>query len=91
MSLCTSLIYGTKITDMETGYKMFRREVIKNIKLESRRFDLEPEITAKILRKGYKIIEIPIGYNARDFSEGKKITWRDGFIALYYLLKFRFF
>lgn len=90
LSLCTRIIYFSQITDMETGYKMFRKEVIKNIKLKSRRFDLEPEITSKILRQGYKILEIPIKFNPRNFTEGKKITWKDGLIALCCLIKYRF-
>ena len=65
-------------------------EKIKNIKLKSKRFDFEPEITAKILKKGYKIYEVPILFKARKFNEGKKITWRDGVRAVYYLIKYRF-
>ena len=90
LTLMTNLLYGTKITDMETGYKVFRREVIKDMKLRAKRFDFEPEITAKILKKGYKIKEVPIDVVARKFNEGKKITWRDGVKALYYLIKYRF-
>ena len=86
----TNILYGARISDMETGYKVFRREVMKNINLKSRRFDLEPEITAKILKKGYKIYEIPIDFHGRKFSEGKKITWKDGIKAAYYLVKYRF-
>ncbi len=91
LSALTSIIYLRKISDMETGYKMMTKEVIKNINLKSKRFDFEPEITAKIIKKGYKIIEIPITYNSRSFKSGKKITVKDGFIAFYYLLKYRFF
>jgi len=65
-------------------------DVIKNIKLRAKKFDFEPEITAKIIKKGYKIIEIPIDYNSRSFQEGKKITWKDGLKAIYYLIKYRF-
>lgn len=90
LTLITNILYGTKITDMETCYKVFKREVIRNIKLKAKRFDFEPEITAKILKKGYKIIEIPISFVGRRFDEGKKITWRDGIKALYYLVKYRF-
>jgi hypothetical protein len=75
---------------METGYKVFRKEVIDKIKLKAKRFDFEPEITAKILKKGYKICEVPITFKARKFNEGKKITWRDGIKALFYLIKYRF-
>ncbi len=86
----TNLLYGAKITDMETCYKIFRKEVIKEMKLKAKRFDFEPEITAKILKKGYKIKEIPINFVGRTFNEGKKITWEDGIKALYYLIKYRF-
>ena len=75
---------------METGYKVFRREVIEDIKLKAKRFDFEPEITAKILKKGYRIKEVPISFMGRKFNEGKKITWVDGIKALYYLIKYRF-
>ena len=75
---------------METGYKVFRKDVIKSINLKANRFDFEPEITAKILRKGYKIYEVPISFVGRKFEEGKKITWRDGVKAAYYLIKYRF-
>ena len=90
LTIMTNILYGTKITDMETGYKVFRREVIENMNLKAKRFDFEPEITAKILKKGYKITEVPIGFKGRKFNEGKKITWKDGIKALYYLIKYRF-
>ena len=91
LSLITRILYFKRITDMETCYKMMTKDVIKSIKLKAKRFEFEPEITAKIIKKGYKIIEIPIIYNCRSFQEGKKITWKDGIKALYYLLKYRFF
>ncbi len=90
LSLATSFLYFRRITDMETCYKMFTRKVYNSITLKSKRFDFEPEITAKIIKKGYKIIEVPIHYNPRDFSEGKKINWKDGVKALLYLIKYRF-
>tara|TARA_B100001971_G_C17945099_1_gene409645 strand:- start:325 stop:702 length:378 start_codon:yes stop_codon:yes gene_type:complete len=90
LTAITNLLYGSKITDMETGYKVFRKEIIRNIVLKAKRFDFEPEITAKILKKGYKIIEVPINFIGRKFDEGKKITWKDGIRALYYLIKYRF-
>ena len=90
LTITTNLLYGAKITDMETGYKVFRKEVIDNIRLKAKRFDFEPEITAKMLKRGYKIKEVPIDFLARKFDEGKKITWRDGLKALYYLIKYRF-
>jgi len=86
----TSTLYGAKITDMETGYKVFRKEVIQGMHLKAKRFDFEPEITAKILKKGYKIVEVPIDFMGRKFSEGKKITWKDGVKALLCLIKYRF-
>lgn len=90
LSFLTNIIYNSKVTDMETGYKVFRKEVIKNMMLRARRFDFEPEITAKILKRGYKIHEVPIEFKARTFAQGKKITWKDGIKAAYYLLKYRF-
>ncbi|MAG47629.1 glycosyl transferase [archaeon] len=90
LSIATTLLYFRRITDMETCYKMFTKDVINSLKLKAKRFDFEPEITAKIIKKGYKIIEIPIVYNCRSFKEGKKITWVDGLKALFYLLKYRF-
>lgn len=91
LTFMTNLLYGVKITDMETGYKVFRKEVIDGINLKAKRFDFEPEITAKILKRGYKIFEVPISFAGRKFDEGKKITWKDGVQAAYYLLKYRFF
>lgn len=90
LTVVTNILYGAKITDMETGYKVFRREVAENMNLKAKRFDFEPEITAKILKKGYKIKEVPINFVGRKFNEGKKITWKDGIKALYYLIKYRF-
>lgn len=91
LSWLTRLLYGTCITDMETCYKAFRASVIKDISIKSNRFDFEPEITAKILKKDIRFIELPISYNARKTSEGKKITWRDGLQAIFTLFKYRFF
>jgi len=91
LSWATTLIFFTRITDMETGYKVFKRDVIKDIKLRSKGFDLEPEITAKILKNGYKIKELPISFRPRKFEHGKKITWKDGIMAIFYLIKYRFF
>ena len=90
LSLVTNVLYNTTLSDMETCYKLFDRTVIDGIKIESDRFDFEPEITAKVLRRGYRIYEVPVSYNGREFDEGKKITWRDGFGALKTLLKYRF-
>lgn len=90
LTLMTNVLYGSKITDMETGYKVFRKKVIDGINLKANRFDFEPEITAKILKKGYKIHEVNIDFVARKFDEGKKITWVDGLKAVYCLIKYRF-
>ena len=90
LSLMTNVLYNTTLSDMETCYKLFDRRVLEGITIRSDRFDFEPEITAKILRKGVRIYEVPISYTGREFHEGKKITWRDGFAALVALVKFRF-
>lgn len=86
----TNILYNTNITDMETGYKAFRRSVLGGITIRARRFDFEPEFTAKILKSGHQIYEVPISYFGRKFSEGKKLTWKDGIIALLTLIKWRF-
>lgn len=85
-----NLIYRTKLTDMETCYKAFKTEVIKDIEIKSDGFDFEPEITAKLLKKGVRLIELPISYSAREYSEGKKVTWVDGIHAIWALVKFKF-
>lgn len=91
LSLATSILYGEYITDMETGYKLMRKEALNGIKLTSRSFDLEPEITAKILKKGIHILEIDIANNPRGYDEGKKIRpVHDGSIALWTLIKYKF-
>ena len=90
LSLATSLLYFKRITDMETCYKMFKKEVIDSIKITRNRFDMEPEITAKVLKKGYKLKEVPITYIGRSKEEGKKIGVKDGIIALWVLIKYRF-
>jgi len=90
LSLVTSVLYAKRLSDMETCYKLFDRRVFKPITVVSDRFDFEPEITAKVLRQGYDIVEVPISYAGREFHEGKKITWRDGFGALRALVRFRF-
>jgi glycosyltransferase involved in cell wall biosynthesis len=90
LSLVTSILYAKRLNDMETCYKLFDRRVIAPVTVVSDRFDFEPEITAKVLRQGYDIVEVPISYAGREFHEGKKITWRDGFGALRALVRFRF-
>jgi glycosyltransferase involved in cell wall biosynthesis len=89
LSLTTNLLYNTTLSDMETCYKLFDREVLRGITIKSDRFDFEPEITAKVLRQGIRIYEVPISYAGREFDEGKKITWRDGFAAMWALFKYR--
>ncbi len=90
LTFIANLLYGTRLTDMETCYKMFRTSVLSGIELKSNRFDFEPEITSKLVKSGAKIVEVPVSYRSRDFKEGKKITWRDGFAAVWTLVKYRF-
>ena len=90
LSLVTNVLYNTTLSDMETCYKLFDRKLLDGITIRASRFEFEPEITAKILRRGIRIYEVPISYTGREFDEGKKITWRDGFIALWTLVKYRF-
>ena len=90
LSFFTSLLYFRKISDMETCYKVFKKEVLEGITLKSKKFEIEPEITSKILKKGIKIKEVPVGYNPRKKLDGKKIGFSDGFSAFWYLLKYRF-
>ncbi|HEX6977271.1 MAG TPA: glycosyltransferase family 2 protein [Patescibacteria group bacterium] len=90
LTLFTNFLYGGEITDMETCYKVFHKEVVDGLVLNAQRFDFEPEITAKILKRGYKIYEVPINVKPRGYNEGKKIGWKDGFGAVYTLVKYRF-
>lgn len=90
LTIATNLLYGTALSDMETCYKCFRREVIDGMPLRSRAFEIEPELTAKILKRGFPIFEVPISYNGRTFHEGKKIDWRDGVAAIRTLVRYRF-
>jgi glycosyltransferase involved in cell wall biosynthesis len=89
LSSVTTLLYGTVLTDMETCYKVFKGEILRGLTLRSNRFEFEPEVTAKLLKQNYKIYEMPISYRGRGFSEGKKITWRDGITALWCLIRYR--
>jgi len=89
LSLATNLLYNTSLSDMECGYKLFSRKVLDDITIESDRFDFEPEITAKVLRRGYRIYEVPVSYSGRPASEGRKFSWRDGVRALSTLVKYR--
>lgn len=91
LTLTTNFLYGAKLTDMETCYKLIPREFYRNLTIESKRFNFEPEVTAKALKAGYEIIEVPISYRKRGFYEGKKLKWwKDGFSACWTLLKYRF-
>lgn len=90
LTFITNLLYNNILSDMETGYKVFRLEKIKAIQLRSRRFDFEPEFTAKILKRHIRIYEVPISFNPRDYAEGKKIRMKDAFYALWALIKYRF-
>jgi glycosyltransferase involved in cell wall biosynthesis len=90
LTLVTNILYNAILSDMETCYKVFRADVIRDIPLRSRRFDFEPEVTAKVLKRGHRIYEVPISYNGREWEEGKKITWRDGVIAMWTLFRYRF-
>lgn len=89
LTLLTNILYNTTLTDMETCYKAFKSDFIKDIRIKSNRFDFEPEITAKVLKKGARLYELPISYYGREYNEGKKITWKDGLQAIWTLLKFR--
>ncbi|MGD8562504.1 MAG: glycosyltransferase family 2 protein [Desulfarculaceae bacterium] len=90
LTLITNILFNTTLSDMETCYKLFTRRALDGITIRSDRFNFEPEITAKVLKKGIRIYEVPISYTGREFEEGKKITWRDGLVALWCLFKFRF-
>ena len=89
LSLVTNLLYDTSLSDMECGYKLFTRKVLDGITIESDGFDFEPEITAKVLRQGHRIYEVPVSYAGRDADEGRKFAWRDGVRALWTLLRYR--
>lgn len=90
LTIITNLLYASRLSDMETCYKLFRTDILKSIDFRANRFNFEPEITGKLLRRGIKIVEVPISYSGRKVTEGKKITWKDGFSALWTLIKCRF-
>jgi glycosyltransferase involved in cell wall biosynthesis len=90
LTLVANMLYNTMLTDMETCYKVMRTEVLRSMTLDSDDFGIEPEMTAKIFKRHYRVYEVPITYDGRGYDEGKKITWRDGFVALWILLKYRF-
>jgi glycosyltransferase involved in cell wall biosynthesis len=90
LTLVTNILYNNILTDMETGYKLFRREIVQNMTLHAHGFEFEPEFTAKILKRKVRVYEVPISFNPRDYSEGKKIKMKDAFIAMWTLFKYRF-
>lgn len=91
LTLCSNMATNLNLSDMETCYKVFRREVIKDMNLKSNRFGFEPEVTARIAKGKWRVYEVPISYSGRSYEEGKKITWRDGFVALYSIVRYSFF
>jgi glycosyltransferase involved in cell wall biosynthesis len=91
LTLLSDMVTNLNISDMESCYKVFRREVIEGIRLRSNRFGFEPEVTAKIAKGSWRVYEVPISYSGRSYEEGKKITWRDGFVALYTIIRYRLF
>jgi glycosyltransferase involved in cell wall biosynthesis len=90
LTFVTNILYNNILTDMETGYKVFKRSVVEDMPLHSKRFEFEPEFTAKLMKRHVRIYEVPISFNPRDYDEGKKIKAWDGVIALWTLLKYRF-
>lgn len=90
LTIVTNVLYGSNVTDMETCYKVITRKALKSFTIKANRFEFEPEITAKLLKNGYKIVEVPIKVKPRGYEEGKKITWKDGFGALLTLIKYKF-
>jgi glycosyltransferase involved in cell wall biosynthesis len=90
LTFITNLLYNSILTDMETGYKLFKREIVQDIPLRSRRFEFEPEVTAKLLKRKVRIFEVPITFNPREYAEGKKIGLLDAFEAVWTLVKYRF-
>jgi glycosyltransferase involved in cell wall biosynthesis len=90
LTFMTNVLYNTMLTDMETCYKVMRAEVLRSMRLESNGFGIEPELTAKIFKRRYRVYEVPISYDGRGYDEGKKIGWRDGVVAVWVLLKYRF-
>jgi glycosyltransferase involved in cell wall biosynthesis len=90
LTFITNVLYNTMLSDMETCYKVMRTDVLRSMELKSDGFGIEPEITAKVFKRRYRVYEVPISYDGRGYEEGKKITWRDGIVALWVLLKYRF-
>jgi glycosyltransferase involved in cell wall biosynthesis len=91
ITLLSNILTDLNLSDMETGYKVFRSEILKKIDIQSERFGIEPEITAKVAKLGCRIYEIPISYWGRDYTEGKKINWKDGLAAIYWIIRYNLF
>jgi len=91
LTMLSNMATDINLTDMETCYKVFRAEILKKIQFRENRFGFEPEFTAKVAKARCRIYEVPISYSGRDYSEGKKITWKDGVAAIYFIIKYRFF
>ncbi len=91
LSLLTNVLFNTTLSDMETGYKAFRTDVLRSLDLRENDFAIEPEMTAKVCKRGLRVYELPISYYGRSYAEGKKITWRDGFKAMFVLVRVRFY
>jgi glycosyltransferase involved in cell wall biosynthesis len=91
VTFLSNMFTNLNLSDMEVGYKAFRAEVIKDLKITSNRFGVEPELTAKVAKKGCRVYEVPISYHGRDYAHGKKITWRDGIAAIFHIVRYRFF
>jgi len=91
LTLLSNVVCNLNLTDMETGYKVFKRSCVENLRLSSERFGIEPELTAKFARRHFRFYETPISYSGRDYSEGKKINWKDGIAALWFIFRYRFF
>jgi len=89
LTLLCNMLYNTILTDMETGFKVFRADVLRSLDIRSSTFDFEVEVTAKLLKRGYRVYEIPITYTGRRYEEGKKITWKDGFRAVWAIIRYR--
>src|ERR1041384_1541781 len=90
LTLLSNMLTNLNLSDMEVGYKVFRADALRGIELQSKRFGFEPEVTVKLAKKGCRFYEVPIAYHGRTYLEGKKITWKDGLAALYYMIRFRF-
>ncbi|HJX08923.1 MAG TPA: glycosyltransferase family 2 protein, partial [Candidatus Binatia bacterium] len=89
LTMISNMLTNLNLSDMEVGYKVFRAEALKGVELRSKRFGFEPEITMKLAKRGCRFYEVPISYHGRTYEEGKKITWKDGVAALYYLIRYR--